>query len=205
MNNKLKYISVILLLLFARGCDFYSTSLWIFQEGGLENETNPLTQFFGVGWNGLVLANIVVIILIAYCFYVYIFKYKVTQNLKLVPQTVLEYVSLLYYDQKNQFWKILYKIPRNKLAAIAHTGYIATWGIIFSSFLVTIHNLLQFYDNQYYHAYLEFVKFTSIAYYTVIVISPLFLVSVYLCRSEYKEYLNLRNNSKLNNSIEQRL
>ena len=46
MNKKLKFLSVMFLLLFARGCDFYSTSLWIFQEGGLEHETAiPLKGF----------------------------------------------------------------------------------------------------------------------------------------------------------------
>ena len=85
MNKKIKFLSVMFLLLFARGCDFYSTSLWIFQEGGLEHETNPLTQIFGVGWNGLVMVNVIVITLISYCFYIYTFKYNVVLSLSPSP------------------------------------------------------------------------------------------------------------------------
>ncbi len=180
------------LLLFARGCDFYSTSLWIFQEGGLEHETNPLTQIFGVGWNGLVLVNVIVLALISYCFYIYTFKYKVTGNLSLIPETAIQYVSILYYGRKNKIWKLLYTVPKNRFAAIAHTGYIATWGIIFASILVTIHNLLQFYDNPYYDIYLDSVKYPRLIFYTLIY-CQLIYVAVNLYRKEFREYLNIAN------------
>lgn len=90
MNNKIKYISVIFLLLFARGCDFYSTSLWIFQEGGLEHKTNPLTQIFGVGRNMLVFVNVIIVALVSYCFYIYMFKYKVDVSLSPRLKTALQ-------------------------------------------------------------------------------------------------------------------
>ena len=83
------------LLLFARGCDFYSTSLWIFQEGGLEHETNPLTQIFGVGWNGLVMVNVIVITLISYCFYIYTFSRHAGDWIQLIQ---VRYHQFLPYD-----------------------------------------------------------------------------------------------------------
>jgi len=178
------------LLLFARGCDFYSTSLWIFREGGLEHETNPLTQIFGVGWNGLVMVNVIVVALLSYCFYIYMFKYKVSVTLILIPETAIQYASILYYGQKNKIWKLLYKIPKNKLAAIAHTGYIGVWVIIIASFLVTIHNLLQFYDNLYYDIYLDFVKYPMFIFYTLI-FSSMIYISISLYRKEFQEYIKV--------------
>ncbi|NOT36634.1 MAG: hypothetical protein HOP11_04595 [Saprospiraceae bacterium] len=195
MDKSLKYFLILFLLIFARGCDFYSTSLWIFQEGGLEDETNPLTQFFGVGWNGLVLVNIIVTIIIGYCFYIYMFKYKVIGNLKFIPESAIQYASILYYEKKNQLWKLLYKIPNNKLAAVAHTGYVATWGIIIASIIVTIHNLLQFYENQYYDIYLEFVKYPRPIFY-IIIFSPMILLSLNLYNKEFQEYKLRKNRHK---------
>lgn len=190
MNKKLKFLSVMFLLLFARGCDFYSTSLWIFQEGGLEHETNPLTQIFGVGWNGLIVVNVIVVALVSYCFYIYMFKYKIVVSLNPRPKTPIQYASILYYGQKNKIWKLLYKIPTNRFAAIAHTGYIGVWGIIFASFLVTIHNLLQFYDNPYYDIYLDFVKYPMFIFYTLI-FSSLIYILISLYQKEFHEYINL--------------
>ena len=37
---KVKFILLTFLLLFARGCDFYSTSLWFFQKDGIKDERN---------------------------------------------------------------------------------------------------------------------------------------------------------------------
>lgn len=193
MNKTLKYISVIFLMLFARGCDFYSTSLWIFQENGIADETNPLTQIFGVGWTGLVLVNIIILVIVSYCYYIYIFKYKVHKNLKIKPETFTDYASVLYYENKNQLWKLLYKVPTNKKAAIAHTGYIAIWAIIFASFMAMTHNLLQFYDNKYYDVYLETIKYPRVIFYTIM-LSPLLFLSIKLYKREFAKYKELNSN-----------
>ena len=73
---KLKFLTITFLLIFARGCDFYSTSLWFFEPGGMEGETNPLTSIFGVGWNGLIIANVIVIVPIIACYFFYEFSYR---------------------------------------------------------------------------------------------------------------------------------
>lgn len=194
MNKKIKFVAVLCLLLFARGCDFYSTSLWIFQENGLESETNPLTQLFGVGWNGHIILNVLIISLIAFCYYNYIFKYTIKDNLKFLPETTIQYASILYYGKKDQLLKLIYKIPNNKSAAIAHTGYIAIWGIIIASFIATLHNLLQYYDNPYYANYLEFVRFPKLIFY-MIIFSPITILTLNLYRNEFQQYKNLRNSN----------
>jgi hypothetical protein len=45
---KLKFFLLTFLLLFSRGCDFYSTSLWFFDNP--TGEQNPLYQF--LAWAG---------------------------------------------------------------------------------------------------------------------------------------------------------
>ncbi len=202
MNKIIKYITVLFLLLFARGCDFYSTSLWIFQENGLTDETNPLTQLFGVGWNGLIVVNVVVVLIIAFCYYQYTFKYKVESKLIAKPETFKEYASILYYGKKNQLWKLLYKLPKNRKAAIAHSGYIAIWSVIFASLIVMTHNLLQFYDNKFYDVYLETVKYPKVLFYSII-FSPLVLLSYKLYKSEFELYEQLSELHRINNDIEQ--
>ncbi|MBK8747870.1 MAG: hypothetical protein IPM04_08350 [Saprospiraceae bacterium] len=44
---KIKFFLLTFLVLFSRGCDFYSTSLWFFDNP--TGETNPLYRYFGVG------------------------------------------------------------------------------------------------------------------------------------------------------------
>jgi len=191
MKN-IKFISVMFLLLFARGCDFYSTSLWIFQENGLEGEMNPLTQHFGVGWNGLVLANVAVLLLVGFCYYIYVFKYKMNNNLELKPKKALEYVSILYYGSKNKLWKLFYKVPKNRTVAIAHTGYIATWSIIIASFLAMAHTMLIFYGNYYYNSFMESIEYSMVVFYGI-AFSPLIYFSIRLYKIEFKEYQKLKS------------
>ncbi len=56
---KLKFFTLTFLMLCARGCDFYSTSLWFFDNPS--GKTNPLYKFFGAGWTVLIDTNIIVV------------------------------------------------------------------------------------------------------------------------------------------------
>ncbi len=59
---KLKFFILTFFLLFARGCDFYSTRLWFFDDP--TGEQNPLYRFFGTGWTGLIIVNLIIVGLI---------------------------------------------------------------------------------------------------------------------------------------------
>ena len=87
---KLKFFLLTFLLLFARGCDFYSTSLWFFQPDGPSGETNPLVRIFGFGFTGLVVTNIIIVGLMIYAFYYYSFKYTTPK----VPTKPLDLATL---------------------------------------------------------------------------------------------------------------
>ena len=114
---KIKFYLLTFLLLFARGCDFYSTSLWFFDNPS--GEQNPLYKFFGVGWTGLIIANLIIVGLIIYAFYYYSFKYNATK-IRSTSNNLIDYVSEIYFNEKGRFLEIFYKTPKNKKTLLAH-------------------------------------------------------------------------------------
>lgn len=154
MLMKVKFFLLTFLLLFARGCDFYSTSLWFFDNP--TGEQNLLYKFFNVGWSGLILANVVIVALILYCFYVYTFKYTI-QKVNTKPGNLQDYISTRYFGQQGRFYEILYKMPSDRKTLIGHSGYVLVRVIIVASFLATIHNLCQFYNVPFYNTFREIV------------------------------------------------
>jgi len=151
---KVKFFLITFLLLFSRGCDFYSTSLWFFDNP--TGETNPLFRFFGIGWNGLIVANIVIVGLIIYAFYYYTFRYNRT-IIKSKPNGITDFVSEMYFNEHGRFFDVFYKTPKNKKILLAHAGYILIRVVIVASFLATIHNLCQFYNVSIYNTFRELV------------------------------------------------
>ncbi len=153
---KVKFYFLTSLLLFSRGCDFYSTSLWFFQPNGMAGEMNPLTRFFGVGWNGLVITNVIVIGLMIYAFYYYTFRYKPIPP-ETLPTKLSDFVSMIYYNEKGHLHHLLYKTPVNKKTFLAHSGYVLVRVVIIASFIATVHNLCQFYNVHAYNTFRELV------------------------------------------------
>ncbi len=184
---KVKFLLLTFLLLFARGCDFYSTSLWFFQENGMAGETNPLTRYFGVGWNGLILTNIILVGLIIAMYYYYCFRYKPRRELNIVPQNYREYASVLYFDKKDRFYQIFYKMPNDKRVIIGHVGYVMVRALIVGSILATVHNICQFYGYGFYDTFRDIVKRPLYVIYGAIGLS-LIGFYVHLLRNEFREY-----------------
>jgi hypothetical protein len=150
---KLKFFLLTFLLLFSRGCDFYSTSLWFFDNP--TGEQNPLYQFFGVGWTGLIAANVLVVGGIIYAFYFYTFRYKPSRQTSSTKLT--DFVSETYFNEKGRFTEVFYKTPKNKSTLLAHAGYVMVRVVIVGSFLATFHNICQFYDVSFYNTFREIV------------------------------------------------
>lgn len=177
---KSKFFLLTFLLLFSRGCDFYSTSLWFFDNP--TGEQNPLYKFFGVGWTGLIVANIIVVGLIIYAFYFYSFRYKQTKHL--TSNNLKDFVSQLYFNEKGRFYEVFYKIPKNKKILIAHTGYVLVRVVIVASFLATFHNLCQFYNISFYNSFRDLVGRPLFVIYGLVIIS-FFYFSYRVWNSEY--------------------
>ncbi len=179
---KLKFFLLTFLLLFVRGCDFYSTSLWFFDNPS--GEQNPLYKIFGVGWTGLIIANIVIVGLIIYAFYYYSFRYTRTK-LNTKPSQLTDYVSEIYFNEKGRFFDVFYKTPNNKKTLLAHSGYVLIRVVIFVSFLATIHNLCQFYNVSIYNSFREMVGRPLYVIYGLMLLS-LFYFAYRLWNKEYQ-------------------
>lgn len=184
---KLRFALLTFLLLFARACDFYSTSLWFFQENGKKGEMNPLTKLFGAGWSGLIISNCIIIGIIIYLLYYYYFRYKLPVNLSKEPTYYKELASLQYYNSADKFYQILYKVPKNKRVLFAHIGYVFTITIIIASFLATFHNLSQYYGFTFYNRFREIVGRPLLVIYGLIVLT-LILTYRQLLINEYSKY-----------------
>ncbi len=183
---KLKFFVLTFLLLFARGCDFYSTSLWFFDNP--TGEQNPLYKFFGVGWTGLITSNVIIVGLIIYAFYYYTFKYSPTK-FKSTSNKLTDFVSELYFNEKGRFLEIFYKTPKNKKTLLAHSGYVLVRVLIFVSFLATVHNLCQFYNISFYNSFRDLVGRPLYVIYGLMIIS-IFYFSYRLWVKEYRQTIN---------------
>ncbi len=153
---KLRFYLFVGLLLFARGCDFYSTSLWIFKPGGLEMETNPLVRYLGFGWSGLLISNLIIVVLILMAYHYYLFRYRPRRPVEDL-RNYRENVSYLYFGRKDRWYWMCYRLPKNKRASLAHLGYVLFWALVVGSFLATFHNFSQYYNLAFYDTFREWV------------------------------------------------
>lgn len=78
-------------------------------------------------------------------------------------------------------------MPENKNVWIAHSGYILVRVIILASFLVTMHNLCQYYEIPVYNTYREIVKRPLWIIYALILLSFVFF-SYRLWKNEHQVY-----------------
>ena len=170
---KIKFVLLTSLLLFARGCDFYSTSLWFFDNP--TGEQNLFYRVLGFGWSGLLISNAVLVSLIIYCFYYYTYRYKVSR-LAQKPESLTDYISQRYYNESGMFYKVFYKMPRNKNTLLGHLGYVLIRTLIIGSFLATFHNLCQFYNVSFYNSYREVVGRPLYVVYGLIILSLVYFM-----------------------------
>lgn len=189
---KTKFFLLTFLLLFSRGCDFYSTSLWFFDNP--TGEQNLLYRFFGLGWTGLLVTNIILVVLIIYCFHYYTYKYRM-DHVSTRPNNLMDYVSERYYGKAGLFFQVFYKTPGNKNTLWGHMGYILIRMVIIGSLLATIHNLCQFYNIPIYNTFREIVGRPLYIIYGLIFLSFLFF-QYRLWNKEFKMAINRfdRNN-----------
>lgn len=163
----LKYFSVLCLLVFMRGCDFYSTSLWFFQENGAQSESNPLVRHLGLGWNSLVVTNVVMVLVIAVLYYIYLFVHtrKMQQRIMDTNGGLLPFASRLYFGSPGRPWRIMYKFANDKSISLAHAGYALMFTLIFASGVATLHNIFSFYGYEFYRSFKATIGHVLYLYY----------------------------------------
>lgn len=196
MNFKFYFLSF--LLVFSRGCDFYSTSLWYFDKP--MDETNPLSSILGPGWSGLIMINLIIVGLVLYTFYYYTFEYSV-RSWSVIPEKLHHFLSEYYFQERGKFYQIFYKAPKDKNILIGHLGYILIRVVIFASFLATIHNLCQFYQVTAYNHLRILVRRPLFLIYLLILLSLVY----FTYKLWTKEYEVARYNYRLNKSTDNRV
>ena len=160
------------MLLFTRCCDFYTTSLWFFDNP--TGETSPLYRLFGFAWTGLIISNIIIVGLILYAFYFYSFKYKMKNHTS--SNNLADFVSEMYFNEKGHFFEVFYKTPKNKSIHMAHMGYVLIRVMIIGSILATFHNLCQFYNVPFYNTFREIVGRPLYVIYGLILTSLIYFI-----------------------------
>ena len=168
---RVQFFLLVALLLFARGCDFYSTSLWFCDSP--TDETNPLVWVLGFGWTGLVFVNVVLVLGVIYTFYYYSFRHRPVP-LHSTVNNWQDYMSMVYFNEKGKAHKILYSMPVNRRTLLGHMGYVLIRVLILASFLATVHNLCQFYQVTWYAIFRGVVGQPRVVIYALIVWSIYF-------------------------------
>ena len=116
-------------------------------------------------------------------FYFYSFKYKSTRQTS--SNNLPDFVSELYFNEKGHFLEVFYKTPKNRSTLLAHTGYVLVRVVIVASFLVTFHNICQFYNISFYNSFREIVGRPLYVIYVLILFSFMYF-SYRLWSKEYR-------------------
>jgi hypothetical protein len=166
-----KFIKLSALLVLTRAADLYTTYL---STPDLKYEFNPLVSKLGLGWTGLILAQIAFLVFIIYALWVYCFKNVETLSIK-EGLSLKEFVSLFYFGNTTSFSKIFYKLPTNKDSLLYSVGYVATYSLIIISIIVSSSTYLlvkndnykNFYNNNKLWNYLYLLGVCLIIYYSI--------------------------------------
>ncbi len=105
----------------------------------LTMEANPLVTVLGLGWNALLISNIIYLAFVMIMAYFPFVKY----NRHIIEcNGFTDFVSKLYYDKPNCFKYILIKNPKNKMIIFAFVGYMMSLGSILCRIYVVVVNYL---------------------------------------------------------------
>ena len=101
--------------------------LTFFGTPDLENEGNPISAIFNMGWLGLWLANIFAVL--AFCLFSYIaFEKYVPKDIS--AESFFEYYLMLFYNRREMIVKPMMKFPKNWMPFFAMICYSACISLI---------------------------------------------------------------------------
>ncbi|OQC44062.1 MAG: hypothetical protein BWX59_02125 [Bacteroidetes bacterium ADurb.Bin028] len=129
---KIKFIILALFVIIGRLYDATTTYLY---TPDLTNETNVLVKLFGAGWTSFAIIQSTLIVLILFLLYFYLFKFK-TDLPREKNLNIKQFASYLFFNDTVSFYKIFYRIPKNKKTLFAAIGYIVSMTLISISFVV---------------------------------------------------------------------
>lgn len=130
--RKIKFwllMAVFTLLVLADGALTYINTPDLALEG------NPLVSIFGLGWEALAIANLLVFILIFTAAYYSYFKYKTVYT----DQTKFTaYFSQITFDRPDMFWKSAFLFPKHITPYIAGFGYSTLYAAVANRLILVL-------------------------------------------------------------------
>jgi hypothetical protein len=176
-----KFLLLTALLIISRLCDIITTYIYI---PNLQSELNPIVSIFGQNWTAMLAVQVIVISGIIYCIWVYCTKEPVLPQVN-QPLTLKEFISLFNFNDTKSFFKLFYKIPKNKNAALYTIGYCFTISLSILSLLVASSTTLLIVNDTYKYFYRAY----NVPYILVFSFIPIFLiVSSKFYKKEYTKW-----------------
>ena len=180
MSKKSKFLTLAILVAVGRFYDVFTTSLYI---PDLKGESNIVVSWFGGGWTIVLILQTLLTAAIIYGLYYYFYKFQTVRPTE-SNLTLKQYVSFFHFNDKNSFWKIFYKTPKNKSGLIAASGYVGSMTLIFISYIVgtsTTFLIISDTYKQFYKLGIPYVLYGLIGASAIY-----FTVNFY--KTEYKKY-----------------
>lgn len=125
--------------------DLWSTSLWMLDPGGEQDEMNPLSSWFGLSFWPVTLVNIALSIAILYGHWQYTRQQKAT-TFNVIPDNWRSFLSMRYTGRPDQYARLVAgRCVHGRLpwSFIAH-GLIKAISLV--GVLVVLHNLGQYHQ-----------------------------------------------------------
>lgn len=180
-NNYTKFWTHSLLLIISRCYDFITTKTYI---PDISKETNILVKWFNIGYGGIAIIQVVLLLFVIYCFHFYCFK-KYTVDKTNEKLTFKEFIPYFYFNKKEKWLSFLTK-NTNKHPILYSIGYIATYSLIWIGFIVGTSTLTLILSNKYRTIYSFFGA--QFLYLILIIVVIFFTYNFYT-----KEYRGLKN------------
>ena len=180
MNNKTKFIFLVILVFIGRFFDGLTTFLY---THNFKNESNIVVKWFGGGWAAIVIIQTLFMLIIIYCLFYYFFKFEIIKPTE-SNLTIKQFISVFHFNDKNSFWKIFYDIPKNKIGYFSMIGYVASMTLIFASYIVGTSTSLLILSDSYRNFYKHHIPY--VLYSLIVIIAIYFTIRFY--RKEYYKY-----------------
>ena len=179
---KIKFVVLTLLLLTARGCDWYTTVL---ATKDLADEVNPLVTVLGMGWWGLAIINALLVAGIIGLAYFQIHAYR-KKSLSERPAHVFQYISACYYNRMDRFYWVFYKSPKDKKPFMGHLGFSLIRTMIVISFMAAIHNYCSWHQIEAYATFKSWIG-SPVKFILTTGVLMAFGFSLFIAHREFKD------------------
>jgi len=193
-RNKYFWIFTILFLITRVG-DLIATYIG---TPDLTKEANPLVYTFGLGWEALIIANIIGFIIAVFLLYYTFIKYKSN----VIPCDGLkQYISMLYFNRPDKFLWTFYKFPNKKNWSflLAWIGFVLTIVMIITSFIIITEWIIGIISNFEYKVPYK-ISIPYLARFDLVLISLILIIifGYYWINKEYKlNKIMLEENKKI--------